>query len=240
MKRQNFRNLLLISAMLLFPITIYYISPELIILGAKDGIVNGSFIVFFAMLVGSIFAGRLFCGYLCPGGEIQECAMLVNSKSPKQGWKNNIKYVVWVIWIAVIIVCFIFRKQKLTIDFFYMTTNGISIGNIGDYIIYYVVVLLIFVPCILFGKRIFCHYFCYMAPFMVLGCKIGNLLHIKRLRLSADKNVCINCHMCDKHCPMGIKVSEKVQMGKMDDNECILCGSCIDNCPKKAIIYKIK
>lgn len=240
MKRQNFRNLVLISALLLFPITIYYISPELIILAAMEGIVNGSFIVFLVIFVGSIFLGRLFCGYLCPAGEIQECAMLVNGKSPKQGWKNNIKYVIWLVWIIVIIICFIFRKQTITVDFFYMTDNGISIANIGDYFIYYGVIFLIFVPCIVFGKRIFCHYFCWIAPFMVLGSKIGNLLHIKRVRLYANKNVCINCHMCDKYCPMSLNVSAKVQMGEMDDNECILCGSCIDNCPKKAINYTIK
>ena len=79
-----------------------------------------------------------------------------------------------------------------------------------------------------------------MAPFMTIGSKIGELLHIKRLRLSADKNACINCHMCDKCCPMSLNVAEKVQAEKMDDNECILCGSCVDNCPKKAISYKVK
>jgi polyferredoxin len=240
MKRQNFRKLLLIIAVLLFPIIIYYFSPQLIIIGAMDGVITGSFIVFLAMLVGSIFLGRLFCGYICPAGEIQDCAMGVNCKSPKQGWKNYIKYVIWLVWIAVIIVFFIFRKQKLTVNFFYMTTHGISIANIGDYFIYYFVVLVLFVPCIIFGKRIVCHYFCWMAPFMVIGSKIGDLLHIKRLKLSADKNACINCHMCDKSCPMSLKVSEKVQIGKMDDNECILCGSCVDNCPKKAITYKMK
>lgn len=240
MKRQKFRNLILISAMLLFPITIYYFSPYLIIHGAMEGVVTGSFIVFLVMLVGSIFLGRLFCGYLCPGGGIQECAMLVNSKSPRQGWKNNIKYIIWSVWIIVIMVCFIFRKQKLTVDFFYATEHGISIANIYGYVIYYGIILLIFVPCIIFGKRIFCHYFCWMAPFMVIGSKIGNLLHIKRLRLSADKNVCVNCHMCDKCCPMSLNVVEKVQMENMDDNECILCGACVDNCPKKAITYKIK
>lgn len=240
MKRQNFRKLLLIIAVLLFPIIIYYFSPQLIIIGAMDGVITGSFIVFLTMLVGSIFLGRLFCGYLCPAGGIQDCAMPVNDKSPRQGWKNNIKYVIWSVWIIVIIVCFIFRKQKLTVDFFYMTTYGISIADIYDYITYYGVVSLIFIPSIIFGKRIVCHYFCWMAPFMVIGSKIGDMLHIKRLRLSADKDACINCHICDKCCPMSLNVSEKVQMGKMDDNECILCGSCVDCCPKKVIHYTYK
>ncbi len=240
MKRQNARKLILISSMLLFPITIYYLSPYLIIQGAIEGIINGSFIVFVIMLLSSIFLGRLFCGYLCPAGGIQECAVLINDKSPKQGWRNNIKYAIWMIWIIAIIICFIFRKKELAVDFFYQTDHGISISNIYGYIIYYGVVCLIFIPAVLFGKRIFCHYFCWMAPFMVIGSKLGNMLHIKGLRLSADKNACVSCHKCDRSCPMSLKVTEKVQKENMYDSECILCGACIDNCPKKAITYKVK
>jgi polyferredoxin len=225
--------------MLLFPITIYYFSPQLIMVGAVNGVITGSFIVFLAMLISSVFLGRLFCGYLCPAGGIQECAMLINDKNPKQGWKNKIKYVIWLVWILGIVVCFIFRKHEITVNFFYQTTHGISIANIYDYTIYYGVVFLFFIPAIVFGKRIFCHYFCWMAPFMIIGTKLGNLLHLKRLRLHADKNACVSCHLCNKNCPMSLNVTEMVQKEAMDDNECILCGTCVDHCPKKAITYKV-
>lgn len=240
MKRQQVRKLLCIIALLLFPITIYYFSPYLIIQGALEGIISGSFITFSLMLIGALFFGRFFCGYLCPAGGLQECAMMINTKHPKQRWRNNIKYVIWVIWIAAVILCFVLRKKSLVIDAFYQTDHGISVSNIYCYIIYYGIVLLVIVPAILFGKRIFCHYFCWMAPFMIIGCKIGDLLHIKRLRLKADKNLCIQCQKCDKVCGMSLNVSQKVQTGNMDDNECILCGECVDNCPKKAISYKFK
>jgi polyferredoxin len=239
MKRQNVRKLFLISSMLLFPITIYYFSPYLIIQGALEGVINGSFIVFLLMLISSVFLGRAYCGYLCPVSGIKECTVLINDKKAKQGWKNNIKYVIWLIWIIGIILCFVFSKQKLTVDFFYMTDHGISISNIYGYIIYYLVILLVFIPSVLFGKRIFCHYFCWMAPFMVIGNKVGNMLHIKKLRLEAQKDKCINCHICDKSCPMSLNVSEKVNVEKMEDSECILCGACVDSCPKKAITYKV-
>ena len=45
MKRQNVRKLLLIISMLLFPVTIWYMSPYLIIQGAMEGIVTGSCII---------------------------------------------------------------------------------------------------------------------------------------------------------------------------------------------------
>lgn len=239
MKRQNLRRLIIISSLLLFPITIYYLSPYIIIQGAIDGIITGSFIVFLAMLIGSIFFGRIFCAYLCPAGGLQECAAFICDKNPKQGWKNYIKYVIWFVWITTIILLFIFRKNKITVDFFYFTDHGISIANIYSYVIYYGIILLFFIPAVTAGKRTVCHYLCWMAPFMVLGTKIGRLLHIRQLRLESNKDACIHCHMCDKNCPMSLKVEQKVQSGKMYDSECILCGACIDHCPKKAIAYKM-
>lgn len=240
MKRQNIRKLIIISSLLLFPITIYYLSPYLIIQGAIEGVINGSFIIFCAMLIGSMFFGRIFCAYLCPVGGLSECATLINDKAPKQGWRNKIKYVVWILWIIGVIISFIFHQKAITVDFFYMTEYGISIANIYGYIIYYGIILLFFIPSVVAGKRALCHYLCWMAPFMIIGSKLGQLLHIKQLRLSAKKDSCIRCHLCDKNCPMSLKVSEKVQNEKMDDCECILCGACIDNCPKKVISYKMK
>lgn len=239
MKRQNLRRLIIISSFLLFPITIYYLSPYIIIQGAIDGIITGSFIVFLAMLFGSMFFGRIFCSYLCPAGGLQECATFICDKSPKQGWKNYIKYAIWIVWITAIILLFIFRKNTITIDFFYFTDHGISIANIYSYVIYYGIILLFFVPAVTAGKRTVCHYICWMAPFMVLGSKIGRLLHFRQLRLESKKDACIHCHMCDKNCPMSLKVEQKVQNGKMYDSECILCGACIDHCPKKVISYKM-
>ena len=65
MKRQRLRKLLLIASLLLFPITLYYFSPALIVSAGLDGIINGSFIVFVLMFALSIPFGRLFCAYAC-------------------------------------------------------------------------------------------------------------------------------------------------------------------------------
>jgi ferredoxin-type protein NapH len=239
MKRQEVRKLLLLISLLLFPITIYYLSPYLIITGAMEGIINGSFIIFVLMLIGSIFFGRLFCGYLCPVGGLLECTFLVNDKAPKQGWKNFIKYIIWIVWIVIIVLCFINKGKIIKVDFFYLTEHGISISNISDYVIYYVVVLLMFVPSVIFGKRIACHYFCWMAPFMIIGTKIRNMIHLPGLHITADASKCISCKKCNKNCPMSLDVANMVQR-RCNDSECILCGACVDSCPRKVLQYKIK
>lgn len=240
MKRQNLRKLILIISMLLFPITIWYMSPYLIIQGAMEGIISGSFIVFVCMLFGSIFFGRIFCGWLCPMGGMQECLSSVNEKVPKQGWKNYIKYVIWVVWIAVVIICFVFREKEISIDFFYMTDHGISIAEIYNYVIYYGVIFLVLIPAVLFGKRVFCHYFCWMAPFMVIGTKIRHLLYLPGLHVSAEKEKCISCKKCNQNCPMGLNVVELVKDNQDFGAECIQCGSCVDHCPKKVLSYEFR
>lgn len=240
MKRQKVRKFLLITALLLFPITMWYMSPAIIIEGAMKRIINGSFIVFLMMLIGSVFFGRFFCGYLCPAGGLQECAMMVNEKPLKQDWKNSIKYVIWCIWIAVIAVCFILSKNNVTINPFYMTDHGISISNIYDYFIYYGVLLLFFIPAVLFGKRAACHYFCWMAPFMVIGTKVGKLLHIPQLHIKAEKGKCISCRQCSRKCPMSLDVEKMVSKGECSNAECILCGKCVDICPKKVLRYTME
>ena len=240
MKRQNIRKLLLIISMLLFPITIWYMSPYLIIQGAMEGIVSGSFIVFLCMLLGSVFLGRIFCGWLCPMGGMQECLFSVNDRVPKQGFRNYIKYAIWVVWIGAVILCFIFRKKEISIDFFYMTDHGISIAEIYNYVIYYGVIFLVLIPAVLFGKRIFCHYFCWMAPFMVIGTKIRHLLHLPGLHIISEKEKCISCKKCNQNCPMGLNVVELVKDDHDFGAECIQCGSCVDHCPRKALSYGLK
>jgi ferredoxin-type protein NapH len=46
MIRQTLRKGIILVSFLLFPITQYYFSPVLILAGASEGIINGSFIDF--------------------------------------------------------------------------------------------------------------------------------------------------------------------------------------------------
>lgn len=241
MKRQRVRKLFIIVSLLLFPITIYYFSPALIINAGLNGIINGSFIVFILLFLLSIPFGRIFCAYLCPGGGLQECASIVNESRPTQRWKNNIKYIIWSVWIILVTVCYFHKGEIIAVDFFFQTENGISVTNIQSYIIYYGIVLLIFIPSVLFGKRVFCHYFCWMAPFMVIGIKLRHFFHLPGLHVKVHKgDDCISCGKCNQECPMGIDVKGTVKDKQISNSECIQCGACIDICPKKVLCYAMK
>ncbi len=238
--RQRIRKTILIISFLLFPVTIWYFSPYLIIQAASEHIMNGSFIVFVSMFVLSMFLGRVWCGYLCPAGGLQECISAGNPAPAKQGWRNKIKYVIWIIWMIAIVVTFILGKNEVTVDPFYMTDHGISITSIYNYVMYYGVILLLVLPALIHGRRATCHYICWMAPFMVIGSSIGRMLHIPQLHIEADKEKCVACGKCSKSCPIGLDVKNMVSEGKNDKcTECIQCGACVDACPKNVLKYKM-
>jgi polyferredoxin len=76
-----------------------------------------------------------------------------------------------------------------------------------------------------------------MAPFMIIGRKLRNLLAWPALRLAARAEACKDCLTCTSNCPMSLDVHAMVQREHMEHNECILCGTCVDNCTKSAIRF---
>lgn len=239
MTLQKIRKFTLIISMMLFPITIYYFSPYLIIMAAMQHIINGSFIVFSMMFILGLFFGRLWCGFLCPTGGMCECFAQISDKTLKQGWHNYIKYGIWLVWLSGIIICYVLGKGDYTIQPFFMTEHGISISDIYGYIIYYGIVILFLIPALIQGKRANCHYICWMAPFMIFGYKVGRLLHLPQLKIKATKENCIACKKCEKFCPMSLNVTQLLQKGEIKSSECILCGECVKACTKNVLEYKI-
>ena len=237
-KRQNIRKATIVIAFLIFPIVIFYLSPYLIIAGAFEGVITGSFVVFAAQFLLSLFLGRAFCGYACPGGGLQECLALANGRKAKGGKRNLIKYFIWAPWLAVIAVLFARAGGASSYDFTFHTAGGVSLSEPFSYFIYYGIILIFVIMSFTLGRRAFCHYICWMAPFMVIGTKLAGGLKIPRLRLNPVRENCIGCGKCSQKCPMSLDVKEMVEDGDMKNAECILCGECVDVCPKNAIRYR--
>jgi len=235
--RQNIRRGIVLFSFFLFPATFYYMSPYLIVESTAKGIVNGSFIVFSLLFLSSFVLGRGFCGWVCPGGGCQEAILLARTRKVKSG--DFIKWIIWIPWISAIVVVAIKRGGYEKVDFFYQTKFGFSISDVYVLITYLTVLLLIAVPAFIVGRRSFCHHICWMAPFMILGRKIANIIKLPSLGLAANPEVCINCRRCTENCPMSLPVEDMVGQRRMENAECILCGGCVDCCKRDAITYKL-
>ena len=241
-RRQRIRKALLFTSLLLFPVTLYYFSPALILQGASEGVVNASMIVFGLMFIGSLFLGRLWCGWACPAGALQDFASPINDRRVTRR-TNWIKWAIWIPWLGLIIALAVRAGGYRTVNPFYHFEGGITMAIPYDgsgppwYMIYYIVLILFAGLAIIVGRRAGCHTICWMAPFMIIGRRIRNLGRWPSLRLKAKSETCTNCKQCTRTCPMSLDVNGMVQRGQMESDECILCGSCVDRCPKDAIRY---
>jgi len=242
-RRQRVRRALLFVSLLIFPATLYYFSPALILQGAAEGIVNGSMIVFGLMFLSALFLGRLWCGWACPAGALQEFGALVNNRRTPGGKFNWIKWFIWIPWVGLIIALAISAGGYHTVDPFYQLESGVTMalpldgGGPPWFMVYYVIIALFLGMAWIFGRRAGCHTICWMAPFMILGRKIRNLLSWPSLRLKASPDKCSDCMTCTRNCPMSLDVNGMVRSGHMEDSECILCGSCVDGCSQDAIRF---
>lgn len=234
-KRQKIRRALILFSFLFFPFTVFFFSPFLIVWAGIYGILSGSMVLFIGQFILSLFFGRAFCGWICPGAGIQECCTLGTDKKAKNDKRSNIKYFIFVPWLLTIIYLIIRAGGIKTVDLLFNTNNGMPLLTIHGYFIYFGIVILFVVLSFTLGTRSFCHMFCWMAPFMVIGTKIKNKLNYPSLRLIAYSDKCINCKRCTKRCPMGLDVESMVKTNNTLNNECILCGECADSCNANAV-----
>jgi polyferredoxin len=235
--RQRARKALIFCLFLTFPIIMNYYSPALIAMGASEGIITGSFILFGMVTVSALFIGRAFCGWVCPMAGLQEACFMVNDRRPDGKKTNWIKWAIWGPWIGFLAFLFIRAGGFKSVQPLYFIENGISVSDPPGYINFFLVLLIMVVLALTVGRRGFCHTMCWIAPFMILGRKLRNVLKWPSLRLRSEKEKCIDCRECSKHCPMSLDVNGMVREGGMEQGECILCGTCIDVCPKRVITY---
>lgn len=209
-----------------FPITFYYLSPVIILAGAYEHVVTGSFIVFALLFLVSIVYRRLFCS-ICPVGYFQDLYALMFRRN--KGKLNWLKFIVWFIWLGVLF--YLSKGVFYEVDPFYMTWYGISTVDLTGLIVYLIVMVSVFGLTILLGRRGFCHSGCWIAPFMITGSKLGELMKLNQYNLRVDGD-CIECKKCNKVCSMDLNVMEnKISIG----TECILCGKCVEACPVKCL-----
>lgn len=235
-KRQKIRYFAILLSLILFPITIFYLSPVLILEGAWQGVVTGSALVFAALFVSSLFLGRGFCGWVCPGAFLFETLFVFNNRKVIRG--NSIKFILWIPWMIAILSFFYLAGGILRVDPLFQIDYGISMSRVQNFIVYYGFIALFFILSLAVGRRSFCHHVCWMAPFMITGRWIRNRFRWPSLQLASIPSTCTHCHNCTEECPMSLPVEEMVAENRMENLECILCGNCVDRCKSKSIRYR--
>jgi ferredoxin-type protein NapH len=235
-KRQNIRKLLMLVSFIFYPITFFIMSPDLLLFGASEGVMAGDVMFFGFLFIVSFIIGRLFCGWICPAGALQDYCFDINTK-PARNTLNWIKFLQFIPWILLFMYLVIDVGGFKKIDFFYKRAFGVSMIGLGEWVMYLGTVAIVFSMAVLCGKRGLCHYLCWVSPFMILGGKIRDFLRIPSLRLITQPDLCNSCGLCSRLCPMSLPLNELIKTGEIGHSECTLCATCVDSCSKDAIKF---
>ena len=236
--RQKIRKGILLLSFILYPLTYFVMSPDLLLFGASEGVLAGDIMFFAGLLIFSLFGGRLFCGWICPAGALQEYAFAVNNKNANNRF-NWIKFVPFVPWIAFFFFLIASAGGIKQTGFFYKRAFGISIAGATEWVMYFGTVAIVLILSLASGKRALCHYLCWVSPFMIVGNWIRNKLHYPSVILKTAPARCNDCRACEKVCSMSLPVAELMKAGRINHSECILCGECADVCTRNVIFFSI-
>jgi ferredoxin-type protein NapH len=234
--RQRVRKGILLVSLILYPLTFYVLSPDLLLFGASERVVAGDIVFFAGLFLASIAFGRLFCGWICPAGAVQEACFAVNDR-PANRRLDKVKMIVFVPWIGFFAFLLVAAGGPERVDFLYAKAFGIPLAGTVERAMYFMTVALVLVLSLVGGKRGLCHILCWVSPFMILGKRLRDLAGLPGLVLKADPAACSRCGACSRACPMSLDVAALVPTALIAESECILCGSCADSCPKSAIRF---
>lgn len=178
-----------------------------------------------ALIIATYFFGRVWCGWLCHLGGIQDflfrspkLKILTSAKS--QRYLRMVRYSIFVIWILQL---FITQENLFCLyDPFKTLFNLIF----TDWVSIALLILLLLSSVLIY--RPFCRTICPVG--VILGW-ISLLPGANRIRIESE---CVNCGLCTKECSMHAINRTSVKT-VVDTESCISCGECTTTCRKGCI-----
>lgn len=176
---------------------------------------------FLALLPLTYFLGRVWCGWICHLGALQEFL----HRSPLSKFRSRrsqkiLRAMRWILFVLLIVQLAITRNNIfIHYDPFKVVFNLFSANHLG----WWLVALLLLSSLFIY------------QPFCQGACPVGLILSwVSRLpgayKLSTNCK-CTDCGVCARHCPTGAIASNR----EFDSGECVMCGVCLDCCKKNAI-----
>lgn len=186
-------------------------------------------------LVLVLVVGRIFCGWICALGTMQDIPTFFIKKRKKipEYLDNYLIYVKYIVLITIIY--FTWKTGTLVVNPYdpFAAYSHIPAGIesvISEYL-WGLILLLLIIASSLKYDRLFCKYLCPLGAFYAIISKIS-IFKIKR-KVSS----CISCKKCDRSCPANLTISNKESV-KIEN--CYSCMKCVDGCPTKPGSLKVE
>ncbi len=175
------------------------------------------------ILVSLLLCGRLYCGYLCPFGAIQEVLALLSPWRLATPTRRDrvLKWMKFLLLGMLAVFGFVYKHYEVS----HFEPFAVAFRLRGPAPVF--VFLAVLLMAGLFIERFYCRYFCPAGASLALL----NMLTLFRLRRIQD---CRRCNICIKACPT--KAIDRD--GVINFSECVLCNKCRVLCPDKAFQCK--
>lgn len=197
-------------------------------------IFSGTMMLFFVLVALMVIFNRAFCGMICSFGALQELFGNIGQKLLKRKFlmpamlDKVLRYFKYLVLILTVGMAWL--TGTLWFAAYDPWTAYGHLANLEELMTAYLfgfIVLLVSVIGSFFYERFFCKYLC---PLGAVNAIVGRT---SRFLVKRDPEVCINCNLCTKACPVNIDVAQELTVRSV---ECISCGKCIAVCPQEGAL----
>jgi len=207
----------------------------------KQGLTGAAFIIFLAagwffpligyfipvcMLAGLSLAawrGRSWCNWLCPRGAFLDALLQKISrrkKIPQIFRSTPLRLGVLALLLSV-----------LTVQLLRLWPDPWAIGGFFMILLTGTTAVAVVLGSI-FQQRTWC----YLCPIGTLSSWVGR----SRRPLALAAELCVDCQLCGKNCPMQLSPQEIKLTGRLaNQGDCLKCGLCVAGCPTAALAWQI-
>lgn len=190
-------------------------------------------ILFIAIALGTLVAGRAFCSWVCPIGTIHELVSWAGKRAglrSESAWRGAGRYVGLIRYPVLILILWATMSHADLIlrPFcpYYVTMSGQD----HEVAWWSKWLMLGFGGAALVLPFFWCRLLC------PLGTTLGLFRIVSPVAPTIDPDRCTDCGDCSRNCPQQISVHE---VRRVWSPECTSCAVCIDTCPHRAINMKI-
>lgn len=190
-----------------------------------------SMLWFLGLLPLTYFFGKVWCGWLCHLGGLQDFLFKIT------GWhfltlqktQRILKYIQIGLFITLLVQLLITRSNiYVHYDPFKVAFNLISANITG-----YILLGLLLLSSVLIYR-----------PFCRMACPVGLILGWVTLipgahKLKVTENTCNGCRSCHKHCKQ-YAMHGSTSPIKVNTQDCILCSECLSHCKKDSLSVSFK